>query len=527
MDIDALLADKPANQSTDVDSLLAEPKSAGGGRGSQGGPTAAQLRIEEADKAVKAKLTPVSSDNSPGWFEPGSKSEAAVRGFSSLGTLGFGDEASAAVRSLTTGQSYKSLRDEQRAANEAAYQANPGSYAAGGALAIVPTLAAAAPKFVASTLGGKALQAATTGAGIGGVSGAGNSEADSLEGVAADAVEGAGLGAATGGALATVPTIAGPVSRFAAKRAANFAAGALSPSGQVGFATVSPAALMHLGAASALATKTGRNFSNRVVGSLERLGTKPSNLLTYDNPGIVRTAIDRLSGAAGKVAERAIVQGTGSAVADIAPTDQTVLTDEITTAPASVEPSQTVPASFDVNDLLKDEQPSSGGVDIDSLLSQAPQPAPKASNYIDKAAKIESGNNPNARNPNSSASGTFQFTDGTWKEMVAKYGEKLGISNAMKSDPVAQRKMMELFTRDNQAGLKADNIPVNDASSYAAHFLGLGGARTFFNSPANAIAANVLPKAAASNKTVFYHKNGTPKTVEEVYNWMEQKTQSA
>ena len=40
---------------------------------------------------------------------------------------------------------------------------------------------------------------------------------------------------------------------------------------------------------------------------------------------------------------------------------------------------------------------------------------------MDLQCKKESGNNPNAKAKTSSASGLFQFTEGTWKELNNKY----------------------------------------------------------------------------------------------------------
>src|SRR5580692_8001716 len=46
--------------------------------------------------------------------------------------------------------------------------------------------------------------------------------------------------------------------------------------------------------------------------------------------------------------------------------------------------------------------------------------------FLMGAAKRESGFNPNARAPTSSATGLFQFVDQTWLSTLKKYGAKYG-----------------------------------------------------------------------------------------------------
>src|SRR6185312_17266396 len=57
---------------------------------------------------------------------------------------------------------------------------------------------------------------------------------------------------------------------------------------------------------------------------------------------------------------------------------------------------------------------------------------------------------------------------------------------------------------------------------YAAHFLGADSAckliRTKDSAPA-ASAAQLFPQAAAANRNVFFHADGSAKTVREVYDW--------
>lgn len=163
--------------------------------------------------AVEVKTTPKSKEE-PGWFEPGSKSEAALRGFSQGATLGFGDEIQALVRSVGSDKSYSQLRDEERNANDAAAKANSGSYLAGNVAASLPQLGgattllskglAAVPARAGTTfksLATGAMQtptigtAAKAGSLVGGVTGLGTGEGD-----VGDQLLNAGTGALVGGA---------------------------------------------------------------------------------------------------------------------------------------------------------------------------------------------------------------------------------------------------------------------------------------------------------------------------------------
>jgi soluble lytic murein transglycosylase-like protein len=69
-------------------------------------------------------------------------------------------------------------------------------------------------------------------------------------------------------------------------------------------------------------------------------------------------------------------------------------------------------------------------------------------------AKQESGFNPNAKAPTSSATGLYQFTRGTWNTMVKKYGAQYGISYGDINDPKANAIMGGLYAKDNKNELE-------------------------------------------------------------------------
>lgn len=104
------------------------------------------------------------------------------------------------------------------------------------------------------------------------------------------------------------------------------------------------------------------------------------------------------------------------------------------------------------------------------------------SGYLARTAQIESGGNPNAQNPNSSAGGMFQFIDSTAKQY--------GLTN--KNDPRASADAAARLARDNAQVLRqALGREPTAAELYLAHQQGAGGAVRLLTNP-NAPAASVV-----------------------------------
>ncbi len=107
--------------------------------------------------------------------------------------------------------------------------------------------------------------------------------------------------------------------------------------------------------------------------------------------------------------------------------------------------------------------------------------------YLDRTAGVESSYNPNAKNPNSSAGGLFQFIDGTARQ----YGLR------DKFDPVEATDAAARLARDNAASLR--NALGRDPTAgelYLAHQQGAGGAIKLLSNP-DAPAASIVGAAAA------------------------------
>jgi hypothetical protein len=149
---------------------------------------------------------------------------------------------------------------------------------------------------------------------------------------------------------------------------------------------------------------------------------------------------------------------------------------------------------------------------------------------IDKATgkiiTVESKGDPNAKNPNSSATGLGQFTKDTWLATVGKYRPDLMVGRTeaevlgLRTDPAISVEMTRNLTKENAAGLQASGFPVNESTLYLSHFLGLGGAKKMLNAPADALASEVAGgDATTRNQSIL----GGTKTAADVLSWASKK----
>jgi hypothetical protein len=164
--------------------------------------------------------------------------------------------------------------------------------------------------------------------------------------------------------------------------------------------------------------------------------------------------------------------------------------------------------------------------------------------YLLAQARLESGLDPKAQASTSSARGLYQFTNATWAQTLQKHGNMLGLSGAALADPSARAQLMAL--RDDPhasammaAGLAGDNMQAltnvlgrqPDASElYLAHFLGADGAGRFLTAMAadpTQSAAALLPRAAASNQSIFYDASGQSRSLQQVMDLLRGRMASA
>lgn len=159
----------------------------------------------------------------------------------------------------------------------------------------------------------------------------------------------------------------------------------------------------------------------------------------------------------------------------------------------------------------------------------------KAGYFARLRGKENAGGDPNARPrlPNgelaSSATGFYQWTDGTWKAVVnSPDGKEAGLRLNGRGDLAQEEKAIRIFTEKNADTLKSAGIEPSEKNLYMAHFLGAAGATKFIGAmkkDSSQLAATVDPQAAVSNPTVFYVGGdpAKPRSVAEVYALQTQK----
>lgn len=115
-------------------------------------------------------------------------------------------------------------------------------------------------------------------------------------------------------------------------------------------------------------------------------------------------------------------------------------------------------------------------------------------------AAQESGFQPGIRAKGSSATGLFQFLNGTWKQMLKQYGPKYNIpAGTPATNGAANAILGAQYVKDNIEALRKVTNNVQPGDAYLAHFLGLGGARKALRAGDNASFASLFPQAARAN----------------------------
>jgi hypothetical protein len=134
------------------------------------------------------------------------------------------------------------------------------------------------------------------------------------------------------------------------------------------------------------------------------------------------------------------------------------------------------------------------------------------------AAK-ESGMRSNATNPKSSATGLYQFTDSTWREVIKNYGNKYGLtaSSANRLNPEHSTLMAAEYLKQNLAPIKKVKGGINATDAYLTHFLGPGGARKFLSSNPSTPSNVVLGDAAVRANDSIFAPNGAILSVGDAY----------
>lgn len=197
--------------------------------------------------------------------------------------------------------------------------------------------------------------------------------------------------------------------------------------------------------------------------------------------------------------------GVATVSPDAEPEPSTAGTGSVNTQPGNIASTTDTPTTF-----------TGKNADVKNVIVKAAKMAGMDPNVMLAFAAIESDLNPRAKAPTSSATGLFQFLDGTWKEVLRKYGKKYNLSaNASRYDPLASALMGAEYAKANAKYAGKSNPNATDL--YLTHFLGPGGAKQFLSMPDNAIPANTMPKQAKANKSIFYAKGGGARTKAQIY----------
>lgn len=143
------------------------------------------------------------------------------------------------------------------------------------------------------------------------------------------------------------------------------------------------------------------------------------------------------------------------------------------------------------------ERALANGVDFDTLS---------------RVGQAESGLDPTAASPASTARGLFQFTQGTWKD----YGR----GDVM--DPVANTDAAARLMADNRRYLSEAGLPVSPATLYLAHFAGRDAAAKLLSADPGQPASAVLSPAALKANPFLQGK-----TIGDVVSWAARRVGAA
>lgn len=134
--------------------------------------------------------------------------------------------------------------------------------------------------------------------------------------------------------------------------------------------------------------------------------------------------------------------------------------------------------------------------------------------YFAMLRSAESGGR-NVGSDSSSAFGPYQFTSGTWSNVITRHPD-LGLTAQDRFNPAKQEIAIRAFTADNAAALKSAGLPQTDVNLYMMHFLGEAGGprmiRALASDPQGNAKQYADASAVAANPAIF---NG--RSVEQVF----------
>lgn len=120
--------------------------------------------------------------------------------------------------------------------------------------------------------------------------------------------------------------------------------------------------------------------------------------------------------------------------------------------------------------------------------------------FLERVAQVESSNNPTAQAKTSSAAGLYQFTLGTWADMMKRHPE-LGLTPDGRMTREQSTRAMRQFTADNTTFLEAAlGRRITFSEMYLAHFAGrVGALKVLRADPACPVRDALGDRACAAN----------------------------
>lgn len=186
------------------------------------------------------------------------------------------------------------------------------------------------------------------------------------------------------------------------------------------------------------------------------------------------------------------------------------------------------------------------GERVTAAIRSASQSTGVNFDYLLKTAIRESALDPKAAASTSSARGLFQFIDTTWLQTVKEDGPAFGLQNEANAieraadgqyvvrDPLTRARILKLRENPEIASVMAGAFSRRNAAEvssvlgrqptsgelYIAHFLGASGAKRFLNlrnAQPNASAVAAFPDPARANRSIFFNRDGSARSIEGVY----------